>query len=221
MKSDGTLWAWGKNDNGQLGDGTTPYKRSPNALSLNTKETVNLSNIYFGFVVIGSSSTQNIQVLNNSSSPLAEPNLSVSNTLFDAVAGCNSVAANSSCTVGVSFSPIDGTPASGVLTVDGRSVSLSGVGVTATPTLTPTVTNTPTLTPTLTPTNTATYTPTTTPTLTATNTPTAPPHRNLYYYSPYAAANSTNSRINKEPINYHLRAKTKIQDQEHKSKTLN
>jgi hypothetical protein len=143
---DGTLWAWGYNEYGQLGDGTTPYKRSPNALSLNAKETVNLSNLDFGFVVIGSSSTQNIQVLNNSSSPLAEPNLSVSNTLFNAVAGCNSVAANGSCTVGASFSPIDGTPASGVLTVDGRSVSLSGVGVTATPTLTPT--NTPTAPPT-------------------------------------------------------------------------
>ncbi len=182
IKSDDTLWAWGGNGYSQVGDGTTPYKTDPIILSLNAKETLNLFNLDFGFVVIGSSSTQNIQVLNNSSSPLVEPNLSVSNDVFDAVAGCNSVPTNGSCTVGVSFSPTDGTPASGVLTVDGRSVSLLGVGITATPTFTPTVTHTPTNTPTLTPTNTPTETLTPTPTATSTitliatptNTPLAP-----------------------------------------------
>lgn len=29
LKSDGTLWAWGYNGDGQLGDGTTIYRRSP------------------------------------------------------------------------------------------------------------------------------------------------------------------------------------------------
>ena len=29
LKSDGTVWAWGKNDYGQLGDGTTMNRSSP------------------------------------------------------------------------------------------------------------------------------------------------------------------------------------------------
>ncbi|WNG19042.1 hypothetical protein F0U63_33420 [Cystobacter fuscus] len=29
LRSDGTVWAWGNNDNGQLGDGTTTHRLSP------------------------------------------------------------------------------------------------------------------------------------------------------------------------------------------------
>ena len=29
LRADGTLWAWGFNGDGQLGDGTTAYKNSP------------------------------------------------------------------------------------------------------------------------------------------------------------------------------------------------
>src|SRR5690606_36322020 len=37
LKSDGTLWTWGKNSAGQLGDGTTVNKASP-VLSRNAAE---------------------------------------------------------------------------------------------------------------------------------------------------------------------------------------
>ena len=33
LKSDGTLWAWGWNDHGQLGDGSTTDKHSPAQVS--------------------------------------------------------------------------------------------------------------------------------------------------------------------------------------------
>jgi hypothetical protein len=36
LKSDGTLWAWGLNDNGQLGDGTTVSKNVPTHIDTNT-----------------------------------------------------------------------------------------------------------------------------------------------------------------------------------------
>jgi alpha-tubulin suppressor-like RCC1 family protein len=37
IKSDGTLWAWGKNQNGQLGDNTTDYKYSPTQIGTDNK----------------------------------------------------------------------------------------------------------------------------------------------------------------------------------------
>src|SRR5690242_3308094 len=33
LKTDGTVWTWGKNDDGQLGGGTTIERRSPNQVS--------------------------------------------------------------------------------------------------------------------------------------------------------------------------------------------
>ena len=37
LKSDGTLWAWGYNGYGQLGDGTTVSKTSPVQVGTDTK----------------------------------------------------------------------------------------------------------------------------------------------------------------------------------------
>ena len=35
MKTDGTLWAWGNNNNGQLGDGTIVNKPTPTQININ------------------------------------------------------------------------------------------------------------------------------------------------------------------------------------------
>jgi alpha-tubulin suppressor-like RCC1 family protein len=37
LKKDGTLWAWGNNSHGQLGDGTSENKNSPVRIGMDTK----------------------------------------------------------------------------------------------------------------------------------------------------------------------------------------
>jgi alpha-tubulin suppressor-like RCC1 family protein len=46
IKSDGTLWAWGSNSFGQLGDGTTTTKRSPTQVGTDTWKTVVAGSAY-------------------------------------------------------------------------------------------------------------------------------------------------------------------------------
>ncbi len=48
LKSDGTVWAWGNNDYGQLGDGTTTFSLSP----VQVKDPTNPSGFLTGVTAI-------------------------------------------------------------------------------------------------------------------------------------------------------------------------
>ena len=43
VKNDGTLWAWGTNTNGQVGDGTTITRLSPVQITTATNWTTNIT----------------------------------------------------------------------------------------------------------------------------------------------------------------------------------
>jgi len=51
LKSDGSLWSWGYNNNGQLGDGTTVNKNAPVAIASTTKWVNIASQAYSSFAI--------------------------------------------------------------------------------------------------------------------------------------------------------------------------
>ena len=169
LKADGTMWAWGSNSSGQLGDGSTVDSSSPTRISLNSKVTIDVLGINFGNTVLGSTATQNVSVV-NSSGVSVNMSSGTAPSPFNLGAGdCGIVLPSSSCSFPVSFSPTSAGSATGTLMVNsdafgaGRSIPLTGTGVT--PTSTPTATVTP-VSPTSTPT---TIPPTPTPTPSATD----------------------------------------------------
>ena len=51
LKNDGTLWAWGNNDNGELGDGTTTESLTPKQIGTDTDWVGIASSVYTSFAI--------------------------------------------------------------------------------------------------------------------------------------------------------------------------
>jgi alpha-tubulin suppressor-like RCC1 family protein len=70
LKADGTLWSWGGNFRGQLGDGTTIDKNTPAPLT-EARIDVNPPAIDYKTVAIGAASSQNLTIANKGTAPLS------------------------------------------------------------------------------------------------------------------------------------------------------
>jgi alpha-tubulin suppressor-like RCC1 family protein len=110
LKTTESLWAWGKNASGQLGDGTTVNKNAPASL-MGGQIDVTPSTLAFT-VTIGATKSQNVTIDNKGTAPLLISSLSFEgkdSALFGTGGTCGSVpftvAKGGSCTVAVSFAP--------------------------------------------------------------------------------------------------------------------
>ncbi len=109
LKGEGTLWSWGNNVSGQLGDGTTVDRSSPAPLL--EARLLAPTAVDFGTVAIGTTAAQTITIGNGGTAPLSISSLAIGGTDagFYSVAGgsCGAapiaVAPAGSCTVQLAF----------------------------------------------------------------------------------------------------------------------
>jgi alpha-tubulin suppressor-like RCC1 family protein len=112
LKTADSLWAWGKNASGQLGDGTTVAKNAPAAL-MGGRIDLTPSVLAFNSVTTGTTKSQNVTIENKGSAPLLVTSVSIGGTdsaLFSRTGGtCGAtpftVAKGGRCTFAVRFAP--------------------------------------------------------------------------------------------------------------------
>ena len=178
MKSDGTVWAWGRNISGQLGDGTTTDRSSPvrvsglsqvtaiaagqlHSLALKSDGTVwAWGDNFYGKLGDGSQTRR--------TSPVRVTGLGTPSTMLG-------VAAGGDFSVVLKAAPTSTSTPTNTPTPSNTPTSTSTANPSSTPTITSTATETGVPTDTLTPTPTGTATVTGTPTMTTTATITITP----------------------------------------------
>ena len=143
LKSDGTIVAWGNNNYGQLGDGTTTQQLSPvAAMGLNlgvitptTSLSPALPLLTFPAQNLNTNSVvQALTLTNTGSNPLYNPSILVNGDYISTTTCGVNLAVAASCTIGISFTPAGLNARNGNLTIVGNgailnSVSLNGSGV--------------------------------------------------------------------------------------------
>lgn len=106
LKADGTLWTWGLNDSGQLGNGTTVEANVPTAL-LEARIAVSPASLSFGPSIIGipPSPTRTLTITNLGTAPMSAA-IASNNAAFTVnPAACNNLPPAGSCAVTVTFVP--------------------------------------------------------------------------------------------------------------------
>ncbi|ADI84086.1 choice-of-anchor D domain-containing protein [Geobacter sulfurreducens] len=106
LKSNGTLWTWGQNTSGQLGNGTTTEADIPTAL-LEPRISVSPASLAFGPAPIGipPSPTRTLTITNLGSAPLSAA-IASNNAAFTVnPAACNNLPPAGFCEITVTFVP--------------------------------------------------------------------------------------------------------------------
>lgn len=150
LASDGTVWSWGSNSNGQLGDGTQNQRNAPVAVSnLGTSAaiaaggnfslaaapalviSVSQTSVDFGYQAPSTTGTQTVAVTNTGALPVSIGSISVStssptgSTAFNGdVGSCQNqiLAPGTSCTISLTYTPASlNTTATGSLTINSNA----------------------------------------------------------------------------------------------------
>jgi alpha-tubulin suppressor-like RCC1 family protein len=113
LKSDGTVWTWGRNSYGSLGDGTNINKNTPVKVNINLQETATLPIVTTGTAtnVTSSSATLNGTVNANGTSTTAWFNYGITSGSYTGTSTTQSVSGSSDTSISAAISGLSASTA--------------------------------------------------------------------------------------------------------------